>query len=251
MTEAVEALPPLLADGADLLVVNACRFRMLDERYTDEQRDEWATEATPMVRQAIREHLPAGRPLLGLHAASICFDDWPEWADLLGGAWQWEPSGHGPVAPLTLRRRRLIPSPRASSRSSSRTSATSIWLSPTTRHRSLTAEADGETHTLGLVAPRGLGPRGVLARWATISGRSMSRPISACSAGSSSWLTGGPRMRDVTGMSSSSPAGDRAWARGRPGTSRQRGEGHDHRPPSREARHRGRRHRRRLPSGGR
>lgn len=102
MTEAVEALPPLLADGADLLVVNACRFRMLDERYSDEQRDEWATEATPMVRQAVRDHLRAGRPLLGLHAAAICFDDWPEWADLLGGGWQWGTTGHGPVAPFEV-----------------------------------------------------------------------------------------------------------------------------------------------------
>ena len=97
MTESVDALAPLLADGADLLVVNACRFRMLDPRYTEAQREEWATASTGLLRQAVRGHVHAGRPLLGLHAAAICFDDWPEWADLLGGAWQWESSGHGPV----------------------------------------------------------------------------------------------------------------------------------------------------------
>ena len=102
ITEAVEALPPLLGDTADLLVVNACRFRMLDERYTQEQRAEWATEVPPLVRDAVRSHVDAGRPLLGLHAAAICFDDWPEWADLLGGAWQWEASTHGPVAPFAV-----------------------------------------------------------------------------------------------------------------------------------------------------
>ena len=98
MTEAVDALPPLLSGGADLLVVNACRFRMLDDRYTEEQREEWATDTGPLVRRAVHDHLGAGRPLLGLHAAAICFDDWSEWADLLGGAWQWPRSGHGPVS---------------------------------------------------------------------------------------------------------------------------------------------------------
>ncbi len=102
MTEAVEALPPLLVDGADLLVINACRFRMLDERYTPDQREKWAAEATPLVRRAVLDHVGAGRPLLGLHAAAICFDDWPGWADLLGGAWQWPESGHGPVAPFEV-----------------------------------------------------------------------------------------------------------------------------------------------------
>jgi hypothetical protein len=102
MTEAVDALPPLLADRADLLVVNACRFRMLDERYSDEQRDEWASEASPMVRRAVSDHLRAGKPLLGLHAAAICFDDWPEWSALLGGGWQWGASDHGPVAPFDV-----------------------------------------------------------------------------------------------------------------------------------------------------
>ena len=102
MTEAVEALPPLLAEGADLLVVNACRFRMLDGRYTEEQRAEWASEAPHLVRQAVADHVRAGRPLLGLHAAAICFDDWPAWADLLGGSWQWAASTHGPVAPFEV-----------------------------------------------------------------------------------------------------------------------------------------------------
>lgn len=102
LTEAVEALPPLLAEGVDLLVVNACRFRMLDERYSDAQRHEWAIEATPLMRRAVLDHVGAGRPLLGLHAAAICFDDWPEWAGVLGGAWQWPGSGHGPVAPFEV-----------------------------------------------------------------------------------------------------------------------------------------------------
>ena len=34
--------------------------------------------------------------MLALHAATICFDDWPEWKALVGGRWAWGTSSHPP-----------------------------------------------------------------------------------------------------------------------------------------------------------
>ena len=54
------------------------------------------------ARRAIRDGVAAGRPLLGLHTAVICFDDWPEWGDILGGAWVWDRSFHPPHGPARV-----------------------------------------------------------------------------------------------------------------------------------------------------
>jgi len=86
----------LLPGHFDVLVVNALRWRMLHERY-DQWRDEWAYTTPPSTRQAITSFVAAGGGLLGSHTASICFDDWPEWGDVLGGSWQWEVSSHPPT----------------------------------------------------------------------------------------------------------------------------------------------------------
>ncbi len=155
MTEAVEALPPLLADGADLLVVNACRFRMLDERYTVEQRDEWAVEATPLVRRAVLDHVGAGRPLLGLHAAAICFDDWPGWAELLGGGWQWPESGHGPVAPFGVTPRNDHPVTDGIDAFTVEDECYEHLAVASDASPFLTGTVDGRTHTLGWTREEG------------------------------------------------------------------------------------------------
>jgi type 1 glutamine amidotransferase len=34
-----------------------------------------------------------------MHTAAICFDDWPEWGDALGGHWEWGHSHHPPLGP--------------------------------------------------------------------------------------------------------------------------------------------------------
>ncbi len=96
VTDDLEAgLRGLAAAGADLLVVNALRWRMEAERYAH-LRDEWALSLSPEGRAAIRGHVGAGRPVLAVHTAAICFDDWPEWAGIVGGAWNWERSSHPP-----------------------------------------------------------------------------------------------------------------------------------------------------------
>lgn len=85
------------------VVVNALRWRMLGAAY-DRWRDRWAYSPSPEARRAITHYVHAGGGLLGVHTASICFDDWPQWGDLLGGRWVWGVSSHPPVGPVTVRR---------------------------------------------------------------------------------------------------------------------------------------------------
>ena len=95
VTEDLEAGLAALA-GYDLLVVNALRWRMQGEKY-DPYRERWSYSPSEAAREAVREHLRRGRGLLAMHTAVICFDDWPEWGDLLGAQWSWGRSGHPPL----------------------------------------------------------------------------------------------------------------------------------------------------------
>lgn len=94
---ALGALP-----GAALLVVNALRWTMTGPGTPERYRDLAGTEgASPSAaaRDALAAHLAAGGGLLGMHTASICFDDWPGWGDALGGAWAWDRSHHPGIGP--------------------------------------------------------------------------------------------------------------------------------------------------------
>ena len=91
----------LLHDSrVDVLVVNALRWRMLADRYA-QWRDEWAYSISDRTRTAITEFVRGGGGLVGNHTAPICFDDWPEWADVMGGGWVWEVSSHPPRGPVS------------------------------------------------------------------------------------------------------------------------------------------------------
>lgn len=99
---AFRALP-----GAALLVVNALRWTMTSpgtpERYRVQAEKE-GVRTSPAIHEALTAHLAAGGGLLGIHTASICFDDWPEWGTALGGAWVWGRSNHPPIGPtVTVR----------------------------------------------------------------------------------------------------------------------------------------------------
>lgn len=88
--------------GAGLLVVNALRWTMTGpatpERYRVRAADE-GRQVSAAVRDALAEHLRTGGGVLGMHTASICFDDWPEWGDVLGGSWVWGRSSHPVLGP--------------------------------------------------------------------------------------------------------------------------------------------------------
>lgn len=97
VTEDIETGAARLADGGfDLLCVYALRWRMLiGDKYAP-HRAQWAFSPSVGARAAIRGFVSGGGGLIALHTAVICFDDWPDWGGLIGGAWVWGRSSHPP-----------------------------------------------------------------------------------------------------------------------------------------------------------
>lgn len=89
-------LAALAVGGPDLVVLNLLRWTMKVERYAA-QRERWSISLSEDARAGLRGYVEAGGGLLGMHGASICFDDWPGWWDLLGAVWRWETSFHPPL----------------------------------------------------------------------------------------------------------------------------------------------------------
>jgi type 1 glutamine amidotransferase len=77
-----------------LLTVYALRWRMLNGAKYDPYRPRWAFDIKPEQQQAVARHVSAGGGLLGIHTASLCFDNWAGWKDLLGTTWVWGKSFH-------------------------------------------------------------------------------------------------------------------------------------------------------------
>lgn len=81
-------------ESFDLLTLNLLHFRMLHERFEQPEREAWARSLSPEAQSAMVEHLGRGRGIIAMHTASVCFDDWPEWGEILGARWDWERSSH-------------------------------------------------------------------------------------------------------------------------------------------------------------
>lgn len=93
------ALSGLAAPGPGqrpLVVLNLLRWTMEVDRYAD-ARAQWSISLSPAARAALLGHVRTGGGLLAMHGASICFDDWPQWRELLGAAWRWDRSSHPPL----------------------------------------------------------------------------------------------------------------------------------------------------------
>ena len=90
----VQGLERLEMETFDLVTVNALAFSMTQADKYAPLRAEFAFEIEPKGKVALQHHVSAGRGLLGLHTAPICFDTWPAWGDLLGVQWVWGQSGH-------------------------------------------------------------------------------------------------------------------------------------------------------------
>jgi len=95
--EAVEELAT-----ADLFTIYACRWRMLNESQKTTSRD-WAYELPEQSAVTIENFVEDGGSLLGLHTASICFDTWYEYKQLLGGVWRRDQSFHPPRGEVEVR----------------------------------------------------------------------------------------------------------------------------------------------------
>lgn len=85
----------------DALVVDGLWWRMLGGAY-DRWRDDHAYSPPASTRDALRSFVGDGGGLLALHTAPICFDDWPEWGDVVGGSWEWGVSTHPPAGPVRV-----------------------------------------------------------------------------------------------------------------------------------------------------
>lgn len=97
--DAAAATSSLVRAPEALCVVYALRWSMTQHEKYAPHRAEWAFSTPPSMRDAIRTHVARGGALLAVHTASICFDDWPEWQEILGGGWTWGVSHHPPLGP--------------------------------------------------------------------------------------------------------------------------------------------------------
>lgn len=99
VTEDVDAAVAKLVSGNyRMLTVNALRWGMMTADKYRPYRARWAYRMPLSTGARLTGFVKAGGALLGMHTASICFDDWPEWGDVLGGTWQWGESHHPPPA---------------------------------------------------------------------------------------------------------------------------------------------------------
>jgi type 1 glutamine amidotransferase len=89
------------SDEIDVVVVHGLWWRMEGEAY-DRWRDDHGYVTSERWREAMTRYVDGGGGLVALHTAPICFDDWPEWGDIVGGAWQWGVSSHPPLGPVSV-----------------------------------------------------------------------------------------------------------------------------------------------------
>jgi len=95
-----DGLDRFAAEGVDLLVVHCLAFTMTQAEKYAPLRAAFAYDPPQRVREAIAAHVSAGKGLLGLHTAAICFDTWQEWREVLGIGWVWGASHHPPPGPV-------------------------------------------------------------------------------------------------------------------------------------------------------
>ncbi|MGA1730953.1 MAG: ThuA domain-containing protein [Steroidobacteraceae bacterium] len=99
----------LEAEPDALAVVYALRWGMTQHEKYAPYRAQWAYTLPDPSRAVLAGHVRRGGGLLGLHTASICFDDWPGWGEVLGGAWEWGRSYHPALGPVQVRPRHESP----------------------------------------------------------------------------------------------------------------------------------------------
>jgi len=88
-----EAIKILATDDVKLFSINALRWEMTGTKY-DPYRQDWRYCIDQAAIDTIRYFWENGGGIFGLHTASICFSNWPEWSDVLGGRWIWDQSFH-------------------------------------------------------------------------------------------------------------------------------------------------------------
>ena len=86
-----------------LLTIYALRWTMRQGGKYAPFRERWGFSLSSQARAEVVAHRARGGGILALHTAIICFDDWTDWADILGGRWEWGRSSHPPYGPVETR----------------------------------------------------------------------------------------------------------------------------------------------------
>lgn len=93
-------------DNCDLFIAGGLNWTGLGE---DGGTHDWTYDeafgyrpASKSQKQAFRNYVSSGRPVLGFHGGIASFDDWPEFGQLLGTRWDWRVSNHGPITQWTM-----------------------------------------------------------------------------------------------------------------------------------------------------
>ena len=86
----------------DLVTIMALRWKMTNDKKYEPYREKWGLELTENIKKIFENYIYTGGGLLALHTACICFDDWFEWKQILGGVWEWNKSFHPKIGPLKL-----------------------------------------------------------------------------------------------------------------------------------------------------
>ena len=87
----------------DMVTLNCIRWTCRQPQVRQGWREAWAFDLSEAARQGFLTFLGRGKGLLALHGATICFDDWPDYRQILGAWWEWGHSGHAPFQKQTVR----------------------------------------------------------------------------------------------------------------------------------------------------
>lgn len=85
-------------DPIDVLVVDGLWWRMHGDAY--ETWRDYGYSPGAATRRSLTDFVASGGGLVAIHTTPICFDDWAEWGDVVGGAWRWGVSSHPPFGPV-------------------------------------------------------------------------------------------------------------------------------------------------------
>ena len=92
----------LSSENFDLAVIMALRWPMDGDPKYAPYRQDWAYHMPKETAEGLRHFVSKGGGLFGLHTACLCFDDWEDWKELLGGRWVWGRSFHPPRGPVAI-----------------------------------------------------------------------------------------------------------------------------------------------------
>jgi hypothetical protein len=101
-TDVSQGLAAIARGEYDLLTVYALRWPMEAEKFAAD-RAKWGHRLTDADKAAVEGHLRAGRGIFAVHTASICFEDWPRWGEIVGARWIWGRSFHPPYGQVNAR----------------------------------------------------------------------------------------------------------------------------------------------------